>query len=404
MLNRFNGLTRDQRLMLGSTLLWGFGMSLFLYIQPLYVERLGARPEQIGLVLGFGGLVVTFLYVPIGLWADRRGRKPVILAGWSLGTAATFAMALAPDWRWLIPAQAAYLLSNFAMPAFHGYIAARDSGGNPSRTFAMLTSGSSLGSIIGPAIGGWIGEQFGLRAVYGCAGATFALSTLCLAGLSDQPGARSFGHVSPRRLLSNRNFIWQIVFILLLFFALDVGQVMTPNFLEDVRGLRVGQVGWLGTVGSLGIAVFALAMGQIPTQRRRPILVSQAAALVAAVLWLKLPAVGFIVLAYFLHGGNRLVRPFITGRLALSLDRTVMSFGYGFYETAMRLALALSPFVAGWLYARDPTWPLYAGIIGLSITLLLTFTLPTAVRAPSRAVAGYADPLLADEQVERLSL
>ena len=105
-------MTRDQFLIYLSTLLWGFGLSLFMYIQPLYIAQLGASPAQIGLVLGVSGLIVPLLYIPLGLWADRRGRRPLIQAGWGLGALATFGIALAPDWRWLIPGLTAYQLSN----------------------------------------------------------------------------------------------------------------------------------------------------------------------------------------------------------------------------------------------------------------------------------------------------
>src|SRR5262245_50096289 len=86
-------MTRDQLLIYLSTLLWGFGMSLFIYIQPLYIAELGATPPQIGMVLALSGLIVPLLHIPIGLWADRHGRRPLIRAGWLLGTLATFAIA-----------------------------------------------------------------------------------------------------------------------------------------------------------------------------------------------------------------------------------------------------------------------------------------------------------------------
>jgi len=386
-----------------SGLLWGFGMSLFLYIQPLYISSLGASPTQIGLVLGISGLAVTFLYIPIGLWADRRGRKPVILAGWGLGAAATFAMALAPDWRWLIPAMVAYLLSNFAMPAYHGYIAAGDRSGNLSRTIAIIGSGASIGSIISPAIGGWVGEHLGLRAVYVGAGIAFTFSTLALWPLSDQPVHSSpLVRAAPKQLLSNRRFIWQIVFIFLLFFAIELGPVMAPKFLEDVRGLSVGQIGWLGTVSSLGVVLLSLTFGYMPTERRGSLLLSQAVALAAVMLWMSTPVRVFILLAYFIHGSNRVVRPIILGRLARSLDAATLSFGYGFYETAMRLGLAISPAVAGLLYERGPAWPLYAGAAAVSVTMLLTFTLPGA-RPAARAIERASSAALPDAMPEVLS-
>lgn len=375
----FASLTRDQRWIYLSSLLTGFGVSLFLYIQPLYIASLGASPEQIGLTLSVSGLMVTLLYIPMGLWADRRGRKPMIVGGWWLSALATLGMAFAPDWRWFIPAFTAYLLSNFAVPAMQGYIAATETSREVARKFAILSTAASIGSITAPVIGGWIGQTYGLRAIYGCAAVMFALATLALHRLADQPRApREAVQANTRGLLRNAAFLAQIGFTLLVFFALELGQVMTPKFLEDVRGLSLGQIGWLGTLGSLGIVLLTVWLGHMPSARRRPLLLSQLAALLAMALLAFAPALLWINLAYFIHGSNRVTRPLVMGRLAELLDASTLSFGFGVHQTALQLAWTAAPYVAGLLYARDPVWPFVGGMAGLGVTMILTLVLPRA--------------------------
>ena len=48
-------LSRDNRLMALALFLWASGEGLFIYIQPLYVQQLGADPVQIGGVLSLAG-------------------------------------------------------------------------------------------------------------------------------------------------------------------------------------------------------------------------------------------------------------------------------------------------------------------------------------------------------------
>jgi len=386
----FHSLNRDQRLIFLSSFLWGFGLFLFNYIQPLYISSLGATPEQIGLTLSLSGVVVTLAYIPIGLWADRRGRKPVILAGWGMGALATLLMALAPDWRWLIPGLALYLFSNFAVPAMNGYITAADAGGNPTRMFAILSSGSAVGSIIAPAVGGWIGEHLGLRAVYFCAALIFGLSTLALVGLTDRPAPSPAQRGDPRQVLRHRPFLWQILFIFLIFFALELGQVLAPKYLEDVRGLTVGQIGRLGTVAALGITLSTLTYGRSASSRA--LALSQLAALAATLILVSSPLLLFITLAYFIHGSNRVVRPILLGRLARTLDSNTLSFGFGFQQTAMQLGLTLAPYLAGQLYDRAPAWPLYAGSLALCATILLTFILPVGQKVTDLSLTPDPSP------------
>lgn len=374
----WHALTRDQRLLLINSTATGFGVSLFAYLQPLYIESLGATPEQIGLTLGASGLIVTLLYIPLGMWADRRGRKPLIVAGWLLSGLMALAMALAPDWRWFLPAYTLYLLSNFAVPALQGYTAATTTPRAVGRLFALLALGNSAGSIIAPAIGGWLGQLYGLRTVYALAGFIFgADAVLNLARLTPQatvpprsPRAQS------RTVLRNRRFWVEIAFVLLMFTATDIGTVLVPNFLEDVRGLSVAQIGALSSLGTLGIALLIYLIGRLPTERRLPLFIPQAAAGAALLLWLLAPGLGWIGLAYLIHGGNRAFRPVTAGRLANTLAPETMSFGFGFYQTAQQLGLTISPYAAGLLYAHDPHWPLWAGVVGLAAAMAFAALLP----------------------------
>lgn len=376
-------LARDQRLLFANQVVTGFGVALFLNLQPIYIAQLGATPAQVGLTLSLSGLIVTVLFIPLGLWADRRGRKPMIVFGWVLSGLAALGLALAPDWRWFIPALTIYLLSNFAVPALQGYTAATTNPRGVSRLFALLAVGNSAGAVAAPAIGGWLGEQLGLRAVYAIAAVIFVLDGLLILGRLGPQTAPATGGAVPRRLpalslLRDRAFLIEVMFILLLFVAVDVGQVLVPKYLEDVRGLSVGQIGWLGSLGTLGLAVLTLLVGRLSTERRRPLLISQAVAGLALALWLTSPFLALIAVGYLISGSNRLIRPITAGRLAARLGPENMSFGFGFYQTAQQLGLTISPFLAGQLYARDPAWPLYAGLLGLGLTAGLTLILPAS--------------------------
>lgn len=377
MIRRLLALDRDLLLIYLSNLLWGLGLYLYFYIQPLYVTQLGATPAQVGLTLGIGGLIVLLLYAPIGLWADRRGRKPVILAGWTLGTLATFAMALAPDWRWLIPALAAYYLSNFAVSVMNGYIAAKAPEHKQSEVFAIISSGPAIGSILAPALGGWIGTQFGLRTVYFCGAIVYTLSTLTLLCIRPQPAEIHANRASASKLLRDRRFLVHLFFIFIAFFAIDVGQVLAPKFLAEVRGYSVDQIGWLGTAGAIGIVILLLGLGKLPGEGQLALYVSLGLALVGLALLTFSPLFMLAFFAFFIGGSNRLIRPPTIARTARLLTPATLSFGLGLQQMAMQLGLSISPYTAGLLYAHNPSWPFYAGLLGLGMALLMMARLPS---------------------------
>ena len=212
--------------------------------------------------------------------------------------------------------------------------------------------------------------------------------------ISDRPAEPAPGPRPPaRQLISSRAFLRQIVFIFLLFFAIELGQILMPKYLQEVRQLGLAQIGWLGTVGSLGVVVLSLTYGYLPETRRWALVLCQLVALAASVLLLSSAMLPVITLAVFIHGGNWVVRPIVIGRLARTLHPDILSFGYGFLETAMRLGMALAPAVAGLLYSRTPAAPMLAGAAALCVTLLLTLTLPGGrLQAPAAAPAIAGGP------------
>ncbi|MEZ4864660.1 MAG: MFS transporter [Caldilineaceae bacterium] len=370
---RYMVVNRDLGLIYLSSFLWGLGLYLYFYLQPLYITQLGATPEQVGLALGLGAFIVTFLYAPIGLWADRYGRKQVMIAGWSIGALATFAMTFAPDWRWFTPALAGYTLSNFAVAVLYGYITTSAPPERRGEAFATVTSVISLGSIISPAIGGWIGEHYGLRVLYLIAALIYTASTLVLFPLRNQPPEPRSGSASARALLRNPSFLVHILWVFGLFFAVDVGLVLAPKYLEEVRFFTFQQIGWLGTWGALGVVLLAYSLSKLRGEGLRALLISLALAVVG--LWLMLSSRNLAVLAaaFFMSGGNRLIRPSILVRIGRLLEPATLSFGLGLQQTAMQLGLATSPYVAGLLYARNPSWPFYGGIAMVGALLITTF-------------------------------
>jgi MFS family permease len=348
-------LTRDLRFMFLSVMLWGFGSSLFIYIQPLYVASLGASPSQIGTALGVGSFLGLLLYIPVAQYADKIGRKRIIITGWSLGIIATIAMAAAPSWQWFIPATALYQISSAAMPAFLGYIAAHNRDDNPSHIFATIWSAAYIGSVLAPALGGWIGEQYGLRALYFSAAFMFALSTLAVSRIHHQPTMTTSQPISPRQLLANRPFMRQIIYVFLLFFAIDVGQVLIPQYLEEIHGYSLVQIGQFGTIGSIGVILLSHLFGRIAGPPRIPLFFTQLGILLALLLWLNAPLPLLAGFGYFIHGRNRLAQPFIDGRLARTLSPEELNLGYSF---------------------------LYAGLASLLATIFLTFLLPPPALNP----------------------
>jgi MFS family permease len=116
---------------------------------------------------------------PIGGWADRLGRRPLLIAGWATMTVRLVLVALA-DTAWHV--LAIQVLDGVAQ-AFFAVVAAAwvtDRLADSRRVGeAQVLVGTSLvfGSALGPLLAGWIVEGLGYRSMFGLLGVIGAAAT-----------------------------------------------------------------------------------------------------------------------------------------------------------------------------------------------------------------------------------
>ena len=150
------------------------GIHIFVPALPQAAADFGAGSgaTQLTISLYILGLAVGQLgYGPL---SDRFGRRPVLLAGLALYTAAGLLAALAPSLNWLIAARLLQALGGCAGLAL-GRAIVRDTAGprEAASRLAALSMVVSVGPGIAPLIGSALSESLGWRSI-------FAL--LCLMG------------------------------------------------------------------------------------------------------------------------------------------------------------------------------------------------------------------------------
>ncbi len=137
-----------------------------------------ARAAQITGYFGLAWALMQFVFSPIlGSLSDRFGRRPVLLLS-SLGLGLDYIfMALAPDLTWLFVGR---LISGVTAASFataSAYIADITPPQDRAGRFGMLGAAFGLGFIVGPAVGGWLG-QVDLRLPFWVAAGCSLLNTL----------------------------------------------------------------------------------------------------------------------------------------------------------------------------------------------------------------------------------
>ncbi len=368
---------RDTRWVLLSYMLWGIGEGLWMFIQPLYVKSLGATPDQTGLVIGMWGLGRLLFILPAGILADRWGPRKLLLPGWYLGLTGVVMIALAPDWRWAAPGFLVYGFSAAAVPITSLYItqAARyDSTRRPDlpiqASLTLMWAAYSLGLVVTPAVGGWIGDQIGLRYVFMFSVFWFVLSATAIRRTRAYPRPEhpARGH-DYRGLLRQRPVRLAFFLLTLGFVAVLIGQPLSSQYLADVRHFSRTTIGTLGSLNALGTAVFSLMLGRLAAWRG--FFASLGLVLASFALFLLSGSPAAAVFAVFLLGAHYATRPLATSVISVVVPHHQHGVAFALVDTLAGLAALIGTNLAGTLYEFNPAWPFGAGSIGIGVVAAL---------------------------------
>ena len=352
---------------------WGIGEGMFFNFSPIYMQQLGSDPQQIGVILGAFGAAMAITHIPAGRLADRIGRRPMLIAAWALGMLSAVIMALATNLTVFVAGLLVYGLTAFVSSSLSSYVTAARGSWTVGRALTLTTATFSFGMTFGPALGGWIGDHYGLRTVYMVTAAIFALSNVAIYFIQNQPVDRHDPDAPPARLLSNTRLLNFLAVAGLAVFAMYLAQPLTPNFLEGVKNLSLSEIGWVFTAGAFGNVVISVLMGQLPPRIGYPI--SQALVGLFALLMWQGAGLPFLALGYFLTGGFRAARPLALAQARELVHGSQMGVTYGVMETVSSIIFILTPPLAGFLFERDPyiVYPLAMGLIGLSVIVSILF-------------------------------
>ena len=363
-------MSRELILLGFSLMTWGIGEGMFFIFQPLYLQQLGANPVTIGVIFGSAGIAMTVAHIPAGHLADRIGRKPLLLASWILAMVATWSMALAPSLTFFVIGLLVYNLTAFVSSPLSSYITAARGNLSVGRALTMISALYNIGAVIGPWLGGQVGERFGLRTIYLIAGCLFIVSLIILLFIKPQPIEQHDPNENRNGRFVNRRFVTYLSVLFLAGFSMYLAQPLSSNYLQNQHQLTLESIGVLGSISGLGIVALNLGLGNLKAHIGY-LLGQLAVAIFALILW-RSTSFPWFCLGYFLIGGYRFARSLATAQTRYLVHQSRMGLAYGITETVGSSAIILAPPVAGFLYQIDPHLMYIVGFCLIIISILVS--------------------------------
>ncbi len=115
--------------------------------------------QNLGVLVALYAFTQLLAAPTLGALSDRFGRRPVLLVG-TITTALAYGLAaLAPSLGWLFLARALGGVGGSTLGVAYAYIADVSTPENRARNFGFASAAFGLGLIVGPAVGGLLGQR-----------------------------------------------------------------------------------------------------------------------------------------------------------------------------------------------------------------------------------------------------
>ncbi len=223
---------------------------------PQYARDLDLSKTQAGLAVGaYSGAVLVGSPI-VGHWSARIGARRLTIFGVALLSVATFALAEVSSFAGLFGVRVGQGLSSaVSWTAGMAWLSEASPAGERGKVLGLAMSFASVGTLVGPVVGGILGSAYGVKIPFVILGAAAALLTVaCLAA----PPAPHAAEAVPVRALAGTLGQSRMVLVALVVMTLVA---TVSGTLDTLVPLRMGQAGY----SALAITAVLTAAGVLAT-------------------------------------------------------------------------------------------------------------------------------------------
>ncbi len=411
------GLGREVGFIFWAHLFCGAGFGLQTALWTLFIDDLGASPQQIGLVLGVTSGVRAILMLPAGALSDRISTRWMASSTMSLAAFGALALVAADVWWHALVGAILIDMSALSMPSLAAHITASTTQEQRTKAFAYtLNIAFTAPMIVFPALAGWIASTAGFGVVFTLAAVLYGTSAAMFLGLRATPthvdatsvqeagalvvlhadGSSSTAPVSTARgtyrgLFREPWVMYMLMYQLMVAAVLWLGFQLVSNYLVDEHDYSLSSIGSIASLAAVAGLSWGLLAGHWKplSNPMRAMTVTLAFAGISSLLFLSSGWLPVVAVAWMLRSCFANIWAMMAAALSEVTPQRLRARSFAAAEISIGVGDAAAPLGAGMLYAFDRRLPMVATLLATPPMLLAAF-IAARRHAANRAAAHAA--------------
>jgi MFS family permease len=375
------------------------GLAMIVPLLPYYATEFGAGAATVGLLISAFSLAQLAMAPVWGRLSDRYGRRPAILAGLLITSAAYLVFGFAGSVPALLLARVVQGIGGGTIGVVQAYVADVSPPEQRTKSLGWLSAITSLGAVAGPAFGSLMvslgGQEFvglgaaGLAALVAGFAWWFLVESRGAPATAEHAAQPKTGRAAIAHVLSR----WhepapRLIWIYAIGIGAFYGTIQTvPLLLSDRLGVTEHTVGYFVMyLGGMGVVVRTLVLGRAVDRLGEARLARLGIVILAAGLMATGAARGSAMLAAgftLMPLGTAFLFPCVTGLLSSAVPGAERGLYMGVQHTFGGVSRVAFPIAAGLLMDR----------FGVGVPFWLAGVLVLASLPLTRSIGGRAEPV-----------
>lgn len=378
-------MTKDQRKKLFILMINMFiaiaSFGIVIPILPAYLKSIDQGGIAAGLMISiFAGAQLVMSPIA-GKWADKYGRRIMIIAGLSGLALSMFVFYFSDSIGILYVSRAiGGVGAALLVPAIFAYVADITTMEQRAKGNSLISAAMSLGIVVGPGIGGFLAE-FGLKmpllisAFVGIVAVVFSTLVLKESKPTDteEPEGKSEPMIKEIAQSFKKPYFIPLVITLVMSFGLLAYESVLGLFVDDQFGASPQDIAWMITATGIVSVIIQLFVVDKVVRRFGEANVLRIFLGVAAFGFLLSILISsyafFFVITMIIFLSTSILRPVLT-TLISKLAGNEQGFAMGMNNAYMSIGNVLGPLLAGILYDVNIIYPFILGLVVLVITTI----------------------------------